>query len=177
MYCLSDKQIDFILSDLSAHGIKIESLQHNLLDHICIMIEQDLEADGDFEEFYATTIKAFYKEELREIEEETLFLLAFKNHLSLSRTQFFLLLFMIFIGSFIGGDILWLLFSTQSTGWNLPFRIWGLTLVYSIFPLLVLLVLVLTPERFDPLIPKKSRILLGINPFIKIIPTRTNPAE
>jgi hypothetical protein len=159
MYSISDQQIDFILSDLHSKGIKIEGLQSNLLDHICILIEQNLEQDDDFEQYYSTTLKTFYHKELREIEEETLFLLRFKNHLVLSRNQFFLLLFSLFLGPFIGCDLLWM------TGW-VP------TLIYSLFPLLNLLVLYLTPERFDPLIPKKSTILLGIKPFIKIIPAR-----
>lgn len=172
MYCISDQQIDFILADLHRKGIQIEGLQSNLLDHICILIEENLEEDGDFEQFYFTTIKTFYQQELREIEEEALFLLQFQHHLRFSRNQFFLLLFTIFIGPFIAGDLLWLINSVDSNGWNLPFEIWGATVVYSLFPLLVLLVLFLTPERQDPLIPKKSTILLGIKPFIKIIPAR-----
>ncbi len=80
MYQLSDKQIDYILNDISARGVEMESLQHNLLDHICCIIEQNLEANGDFESFYQKTIKTFYKDALWEIEEETLLLLTFKNY-------------------------------------------------------------------------------------------------
>jgi hypothetical protein len=170
MYCITGQQIDFILNDISQHGIKMESLQCDLLDHICIIIEQNLEEEGDFEAFYASTIKAFYKRELREIEEETVFLLTNKNHWAFSRNQFFLLLFTIFIGPFIGYIIAWLATSGQTAGWNIPINIWGASLVYSLFPLLILLVLFLTPERLDPLIPKKSKIWVGIDPFIKIIP-------
>jgi hypothetical protein len=157
MYSISDQQIDFILSDLHSKGIKIEGLQSNLLDHICILIEQNLEQDEDFEQYYSTTLKTFYQKELREIEEETLFLLRYKNHLRLSRNQFFLLLFIVFIGPFIGCDLLGMI------GW-VP------TLIYSLWPLLTLLVLFLTPERFDPLLPKKSKVLLGFRPLIKLIP-------
>jgi hypothetical protein len=157
MYSISDQQIDFILSDLYSKGIKLEGLQSNLLDHICILIEQNLEQDEDFEQYYSTTLKTFYQKELREIEEETLFLLRYKNHLRLSRNQFFLLLFIVFIGPFIGCDLLGMI------GW-VP------TLIYSLWPLLTLLVLFLTPERFDPLLPKKSKVLLGFRPLIKLIP-------
>lgn len=80
MYCLSEQQIDYILNDIRARGVKTESLQLNLLDHICCCIEQELAADGDFESFYAATIKTFYKDELREIEVETLNLLTYKNY-------------------------------------------------------------------------------------------------
>jgi hypothetical protein len=169
MYCISDEQIDFILTDIRRRGIKIESLQFDLLDHICILIEQGLEENGDFGQFYAATLKTFYRQELREIEEETLFLAASKNRLVLTRTQFFGLLFLLFIGPFVGYDLTWLDRSGQASGWSIPFDVWGGTLVFSLFPLLVLLVLLLTPERFDPVIPRKSRILVGIKPFIRII--------
>jgi hypothetical protein len=174
MYCISDQQIDFVLSDLSRQGIKIESLRYSLLDHICILIEQNLKEGEDFEAFYTTTIKTFYKQELREIEEEIHFRETCRNRLVLSRPLFFVLLFTIFIGPFIGCDILWLACSAESNGWNLPFRIWGFTLVFSIFPMLVLLVLLLTPEWLDPVIPRRSKILLGISPFVKIVPYRNS---
>lgn len=80
MYCLSETQIDFILDDISARGIETVSLQQDLLDHICCIIEQQLEENGDFERFYSMTITTFYKEELREIEVETNYLLIHKNY-------------------------------------------------------------------------------------------------
>lgn len=170
MYTLSDYQIDFILRDIRRHGIHMESLQQNLLDHICIIIEQNLEADGDFEQFYAETIPTFYKQELREIEEETIFLLTHKKpYLLLSRNGFFILLFTVFIGPFIGYDLCWMAQAPQMNGFYLPAEIWAPTVVFSIFPLLVLLVLFLTPDRFDPIIPKRARVLLGVRPFITIV--------
>jgi len=42
-----------------------------------------------------------------------------------------------------------------------PIAVWGDTIVYSLFPVLVWLVLLLTPERFSPLIPRGSKILVG----------------
>ena len=47
--------------------------------------------------------------------------------------------------------------------------IWGDTLAYSFFPILVLLIVYFIPDRFDPIIPKKSKILLGKKPLIRII--------
>lgn len=87
MYCINDKQIDFILNDISARGVEMESLQQNLLDHICCIIEQNLEVDGDFESFYQKTIQTFYKDALWEIEEETLLLLTFKNYYAMKKTM------------------------------------------------------------------------------------------
>lgn len=177
MYCISDQQVDFILDDISRHGIKLEGLQQSLLDHICIIIEQNLEENGDFKKFYDSTIKTFYKNELREIEEETIFLLTHKSpFIVLSRNLFFLLLFILFIGPFIAYDIIWLANSDQTTGFYFPIEIWGSTLVYSLFPLLILLVLFLTPDRLDPVVPRKSKILIGIKPFIQIISPDANYA-
>lgn len=80
MYCISDEQIDFILDDISARGVKLVSLQQDLLDHICCIIEHNLEDDGDFESFYFGTVSQFYEKELSEIEEETINLLIHKNY-------------------------------------------------------------------------------------------------
>ncbi len=89
MYQLSDQQIDFILDDISARGVEMESLQQNLLDHVCCIIEQNLEANGDFESFYQKTIKTFYKDELWEIEEETLLLLTYKNYYTMKKVMIY----------------------------------------------------------------------------------------
>lgn len=85
MYCINDKQIDYILNDIRARGVEMEDLQYNLLDHICCLIEQNLEENGDFESFYKKTIPKFYKHELWEIEEETITLLTFKNYYTMKK--------------------------------------------------------------------------------------------
>ena len=87
MYQLSDEQIDYIFNDISARGVEMESLQQNLVDHICCIIERDLEENGDFGSFYEKTIKTFYKDALWEIEEETLQLLIFKNYYTIFQAQ------------------------------------------------------------------------------------------
>jgi hypothetical protein len=53
---------------------------------------------------------------------------------------------------------------------NTFFGVWADTLINSLLPLLTLLILYITPARFDPLIPWKARVRLGTKPFIKIIP-------
>lgn len=85
MYRISDEQIDYILNDIRRGGIETEDLQLNLLDHICCIIERELEAGGDFEQFYSATARRFYKNSLREIEEETTNLLTFKNYYSMKK--------------------------------------------------------------------------------------------
>jgi hypothetical protein len=68
------------------------------------------------------------------------------------------------IGPFIGYDVLSLLRMGR-----LPLEVWGGTLVFSQFPLLIWLVLALTPERFDPLLPRGAKVLPGWRPFISIL--------
>lgn len=87
MYQLSDQQITFILDDIRRNGIELEDLQLNLLDHICCIIEQELEENGDFEHFYRKTITRFYKKELGEIEEEANYLLQFKHYYAMKKTM------------------------------------------------------------------------------------------
>jgi hypothetical protein len=58
---------------------------------------------------------------------------------------------------------------------NTAFYIWGDVLINSLFPELVLLILFITPRRFDPLIPWKATVRIGIKPFIKIIPNGSTP--
>jgi hypothetical protein len=84
MYRIKDEQIDFIWEDLIRRGIRTESLRLNLLDHICILIEENLEEGGDFQQYYANTITRFYKEELFELEIETNFLL-YQNNFFMKR--------------------------------------------------------------------------------------------
>ncbi len=85
MYHISDQQVEFILDDISARGIETEDLQLNLLDHICCIIEQELEENGDFGLFYEATIKRFYKTQLREIEDEAISLLINQNYYAMKK--------------------------------------------------------------------------------------------
>lgn len=89
MYCLNDKQIDYILDDIRARGVELEDLQYNLLDHVCCIIEQNFGETGDFEDFYRETIKKFYKKELWELEEETISLIIFKNYYTMKKIMMY----------------------------------------------------------------------------------------
>jgi hypothetical protein len=87
MYILSEKQIDYILNDIKVRGVEMEDLQLNLLDHVCCIIEYELEPGGNFETFYHQTIPRFFKNELKEIEEETTLLLTFKHYYAMKKTM------------------------------------------------------------------------------------------
>lgn len=85
MYQITEQQIDYILDDIRRNGIHMEDLQLNLLDHICCLVEYNLKDADDFEDFYQRTIKQFYSKELKEIEDETIQLLTFKNYFMMKK--------------------------------------------------------------------------------------------
>ena len=129
-----------------------------------------LEEGGDFYRCYAAVIQRFYREELKELEEETNLLMTMRRgHLLLCKNQFFLLMFILLMGPFIAYDLIHIANSTLIAG-KIPLKVWAGPLVFALFPLLTLLILFLTPDRFDPLIPRRARILLGFRPFIRILP-------
>jgi len=175
MFGITDKHIDFVLDDLSSKGVRIDDLQLNLLDHICILAEQNLEEGGDFEAYYRSVIPSFYRQHLGEIQEETLFLLKHRKCFAvLSRWQLFLLLFFVLIGPIICWTTATLIGPGQTTTQSMIINSCEGGFVFALFPLLFLLVLFLTPERFDPLIPRGAKILLGWKPFVSIVPPRVN---
>jgi hypothetical protein len=85
IYKLSEQQIDFILNDIKSRGVVMEDLQLNLLDHICCIVENELNLDDDFDKVYQDIITRFFKKELKEIEEETILLLTFKNYYTMKK--------------------------------------------------------------------------------------------
>lgn len=86
MYNLTNKQIDFILDDIKNKGILTEDIRLNILDHVCCIIENEMEAGMNFIEVYQNTITKFYKKELSEIEIETQILLTYKNYYTMKKT-------------------------------------------------------------------------------------------
>jgi hypothetical protein len=92
MFKLSDEQIEFILNDIKQRGVKLESLQDSLLDHICCLLERDEETEKNFEGTYESTVRRFFKKELKEIEEETEQLLKNKYYYKV-KTILYILLF------------------------------------------------------------------------------------
>jgi len=86
MHKVTDSQVDFILNDIEERGVKTEDVRYNILDHVCCIIENEMDSEMNFNEFYRKTIARFYQKELGEIEEETQVLLKFKNFHAMKRT-------------------------------------------------------------------------------------------
>ena len=159
MYCLNEKQIDFILDDIRRNGVELEDLQSNLLDHICCIIEQELEENGDFEQFYFSTIKKFYKNELREIEEETISLLTFKNYYVMKKTM---LVSGVISASLLTLGIILKFLHMPGAAVGIVLGIGGMSFVF--LPLLFLLKIKEQKET-------KNKVLIGLGTFAGIIMT------
>lgn len=86
MVSVTDEQLDFILNDIIARGIILEDLQENLLDHICCIVENEMNTEDDFFKFYEHILPRFFTDELREIQDETDKLLTFKNYYAMKNT-------------------------------------------------------------------------------------------
>ena len=71
---LTDEQIDFIADDIRIRGVFTQSLQEDLLDHICCFIEEQ-DDERPFEEIYLRALDAFGQHGLQGIQDETLFLI------------------------------------------------------------------------------------------------------
>jgi len=172
MATLTDEQVDYILADLHAHGIRLDGLRDNLLDHICILLEQRLDQGGDFEQEYAGVIPTFYRKELYELEEEALFIQSLRRpHVVLSRGWFFVCAFTLVLSPFLFYVAQWW-FQLQPLGHVVDsIDVIGGAAILDVYPLLTVIVLFLTPDRFDPLIPWRSKILLGFRPFIRVLPS------
>lgn len=86
MVKVSDEQVDFILHEIEAHGVTIEDLQWNLLDHMCCIIENEMSEKDDFNEFFKRLLPRFFNDNLHEIQEETELLLTFKHFYAMKKT-------------------------------------------------------------------------------------------
>ena len=178
MATLTDEQVDFVARVIKANGIRLEDLQDNLLDHICILVEQRLEQGGTFEDVLAKVFRSFYRKELYELEEEALLLSSIKGRrLLLSRGQFFRLAFGVLLAPYALYFLLALLHWLPVAYDVFPNILFRWTLIGCFWPLVCLLVIFLTPERFDPLIPRHAKVLLGGGSLIRVFRFEATLAE
>jgi hypothetical protein len=84
---LSLEQVKFIEKDIQKRGLKNDSLISDLVDHVCCILEDELNEDTKFEDLYPTIINRFFKKDLLEVEEETNLLLTFKNYYAMRNTM------------------------------------------------------------------------------------------
>lgn len=82
---VSEEEVEFILADIEARGVVLEDLRDNLLDHMCCIIEEEMNETEDFKVFYESVLPRFFKENLLEIQVETDNLIKFKNFYSMKK--------------------------------------------------------------------------------------------
>jgi hypothetical protein len=157
MYALTDEQIDHILNDIKTRGVEMEDLQLNLLDHICCIVECELPPDGNFDQFYQQLIPRFFKKELKEIEQETVLLLTFKNYYTMKKV-------MITTGVFsVSSFILGLLFKFMH--WPGASVLLLLAIVVMSFVFLPLLFILKTKDSNS----SRDKAVVGIGTFFGIL--------
>jgi hypothetical protein len=67
-----DDNLDRIRSDMTGRGLSYEPLMEDLLDHVCCMIEEDMNAGSDFEASYGRAMDIVGERSLQEIQHHTL---------------------------------------------------------------------------------------------------------
>jgi len=85
MVCLNENQVSQIRQLILARGAEMEELTNDLLDHICCMIEERMGKEEDYEEVLEETMAVFGNNGIRNIQDETTFLLT-KNILAMKKT-------------------------------------------------------------------------------------------
>ena len=87
MLSLTEEQIAFIEKDIRVRGITSPDLSIDLLDHICCLIENELDEYRNFEIVYQQTLLLFGEKGLKEIQDETNRLLTFKHYYFMNATM------------------------------------------------------------------------------------------
>ncbi len=87
MHNITDEQLSFMRADIKSRGIEIQDLHDNLIDHICCIVENEMKQGEDFETFYRAALPRFFREELKEIQIETVNLLRYKNYYQMKKTM------------------------------------------------------------------------------------------
>lgn len=86
MYKVTDEQVDFIADEIRKRGITLDDLLWNLVDHVCCIMEQEMSETDDFHRFLQALWPRFFKDNLREIQEEAELLITFKHFYAMKRT-------------------------------------------------------------------------------------------
>lgn len=87
MFSLTEEQIAFIENDIKIRGITSPDLSIDLLDHICCLIENELDEYRNFDVVYQEVLTRFGEKGLKEIQLETNRLLTFKHYYIMNSTM------------------------------------------------------------------------------------------
>ncbi|MDG1477917.1 MAG: hypothetical protein P8Q14_12275, partial [Vicingaceae bacterium] len=83
---LTEQNISEVEVLIEARGVEMKELSYDLVDHICCMIEEKMESGKSYNSALEESIASFGKKGIRQIQEETTFLLT-KNILAMRKTM------------------------------------------------------------------------------------------
>ena len=86
MVDLTEQNIREIEVLVEARGVEMKELSYDLVDHICCMIEEKMESGKNYASALEESMASFGKKGIRQIQEETTFLLT-KNILAMRKTM------------------------------------------------------------------------------------------
>lgn len=85
---LCKSQIDKIDAYLLQHGLEINDVREDVLDHLCCQIEIALEEGKAFEEAFDEVQEIFSPEEISTIQQDTIYFLTFKPSIAMVKGMF-----------------------------------------------------------------------------------------
>lgn len=83
---LTEQNISEIELLIEARGVEMKELSYDLVDHVCCMVEEKMESGKSYPSALEESIASFGKKGIRQIQEETTFLLT-KNILAMRKTM------------------------------------------------------------------------------------------
>jgi len=86
MVDLTEQNIREIEVLVEARGVEMKELSYDLVDHVCCMVEEKMESGKSYTSALEESIASFGKKGIRQIQEETTFLLT-KNILAMRKTM------------------------------------------------------------------------------------------
>ena len=85
---LTDDQVETIRTYIGQSGIQLKSLQEDVLDHLCCVMENSKDVDKSFEQRLKEAIDDLAPKGLHNLEHETLFLLNSKKLLNMKKLMY-----------------------------------------------------------------------------------------
>lgn len=166
---LSDGQEEIVRKFVDAHKLKLKTLRDDIIDHLCCVIENELEKKKSFEQILNEAVAELAPEGLKELESKTIFILNFKRMLIMEKLKYSIG----FLGSLAltGGAVFKLL---HLPGANELFMMGYLTFFLAFFPFLTFGwykgdTTKMLSERLKIVLGGISSILLGLAGVFKIL--------
>lgn len=78
MYALTKEQVEYIVKDVERADIHVSHLHHDLVDHVCCAVEEEIWEGHTFESSYRKVRGKIGLGDLKQIQKDTLYLIDFK---------------------------------------------------------------------------------------------------